>query len=72
MDTKIEKMQVKIEKMRAKDNYVLLYCKGEKGTEKLMKICDKNKLNFWPVSKCSRNDNAKFNNLWNKLHEYTN
>ena len=60
-------MDTKIEKLRANDNYVLLYCKGNNGTDKLVNMCNRNKKYFWIVSQCSRKDRKKFSELWKHL-----
>lgn len=59
----------KIDKFRLKDSYVLLYCRGKKGVKKLVKICNQNKPDFWITNICSRQDNAKLNEVFEKLHE---
>ena len=60
----------KIEKSRQNDSYALLYCKGKNGIEKLIKMCNKNKSDFYIVEKCSRKNNAKINEMWDKMREY--
>jgi len=56
-----------IEKSREKDSYALVYCKGKKGLEKLIKICNKNKSDFYIVEKCSRKDKIQFNKIWEMM-----
>ena len=59
----------KIEKSRKNDSYALLYCKGKKGLEKLIKICGKNSSDFWIVEICPRKNKAKFNKIWDRMFE---